>query len=184
MVTALLLSGYSGRVSAAPDPASKNTQPKEVTFNAHIRPIFSNTCFACHGSDAKNRAADLRLDTAEGAYAKLKDFEDRAIVLGKPEESAIIKRLWSTDTKQTTFDSVQTGPKRDLVREFVDACRSEGLGVGLYYPWEDFHHPDCLTMAYDTAARERFVRFNLESMRELMSNYGKIDILWYGSADM
>lgn len=90
--------------------------------------------------------------------------------------------LW--DTQQTGFNSVQTGPKRDLVREFVDACRAEGLKVGFYYPWEDLRHPDCNRMAYDPEARQRFLQFNLESMRELMTHYGRIDVLWYDSADV
>lgn len=69
----------------------------EITFNAHIRPNFSDTCFACHGFDAGKRKAGLRLDTPEGAYAKLKDSDVRAIVPGKPDESAILKRIVSSD---------------------------------------------------------------------------------------
>lgn len=39
--------------------------------------------------------------------------------------------LWYT--KQTNFNSVETGPKRDLVAEYIQACRDEGLHVGIYY---------------------------------------------------
>jgi hypothetical protein len=69
--------------------------PEKVTFNQHIRPIFSDKCFSCHGFDASHRKADLRLDTPEGAYA---DNEGaKAIVPGKPEQSEAWKRILSTD---------------------------------------------------------------------------------------
>ena len=87
--------------------------PKQVTFNAHIRPIFSNTCFACHGFDAKTREADLRLDTPEGAYAKLKDSDERAIVPGKPDQSAILKRIFATDP-----DDIM--PPKDFHKDLTD----------------------------------------------------------------
>lgn len=90
--------------------------------------------------------------------------------------------LW--DTGQTPFNSVVSGPRRDLVAEYVDACRAEGLKVGFYYPLEDLRHPDCGRMAYDPEARHRFLAFNRDSLRELMTNYGRIDILWYDSANV
>src|SRR5580704_15944474 len=48
--------------------------------------------------------------------------------------------LW--DTKLTDFCAPRQGPGRDLVREFVDASRAEGLRVGFYYSLMDWHHPD------------------------------------------
>ena len=85
--------------------------------------------------------------------------------------------LW--DTKQTDFNAAQRGPRRDLVREYVAAARDAGLKIGFYYSLMDWHHPDGIRCAKDEAARLRFVEFTQGCVRELMSNYGKIDILWY-----
>jgi alpha-L-fucosidase len=85
--------------------------------------------------------------------------------------------LW--DTKQTDFNSVKTGPRRDLVKEYVEACREFGLKIGFYYSLMDWHHPDGAACAHDEKARRRFIDFTHGCVRELMTNYGKIDILWY-----
>ena len=85
--------------------------------------------------------------------------------------------LW--DTKQTGYNAMQRGPGRDLVQEYVDACREFGLKVGFYYSLMDWHHPDGAICAKDEKARRRFVDFTHGCVRELMTNYGKIDILWY-----
>ena len=85
--------------------------------------------------------------------------------------------LW--DTKTTPFCATRMGPGRDLVREYVDAARAAGLRVGIYFSLMDWHHPDGLLSETDPAARRRFVEFTHGQIRELMTNYGKIDILWY-----
>src|SRR5580658_1580799 len=83
------------------------------------------------------------------------------------------------DTKLTDYCAPKQGPGRDLVREFVDAARAEGLRVGFYYSLMDWHHPDGATCKTDEAARKRFVEYTHGLIRELMTNYGKIDVLWY-----
>jgi len=85
--------------------------------------------------------------------------------------------LW--DTKMTDYNAAQRGPGRDLVQEYVDACREFDLKIGFYYSLMDWHHPDGALCAKDEDARRRFVDFTHGCVRELMSNYGKIDILWY-----
>lgn len=85
--------------------------------------------------------------------------------------------LW--DTAQTDYNAVKTGPGRDLVREYVEACREYDLKIGFYYSLMDWHHPDGALCATDEQARRRFLDFTQGCVRELMSNYGKIDILWY-----
>ncbi|MBQ3141375.1 MAG: alpha-L-fucosidase [Clostridia bacterium] len=87
--------------------------------------------------------------------------------------------LW--DSKVNPYNSVNYGPKRDIVREFVDACREFDLGVGLYSSLMDWHHPDAHRMAHDSEARKRFNEYIFALNRELLTNYGKIDILWFDS---
>jgi alpha-L-fucosidase len=86
------------------------------------------------------------------------------------------------DTATTTYCAPKQAAERDLVREYVDAARAEGLRVGFYYSLMDWHHPDGARCAEDEAARKRFVEYIHTHVRELMSNYGKIDVLWYDVA--
>lgn len=85
--------------------------------------------------------------------------------------------LW--DSKVNPYNSVNYGPKRDIVREFVDACREFGLKIGFYSSLMDWHHPDGWRCAFDTQARARFNAYIRGLNRELLTQYGKIDILWY-----
>lgn len=95
--------------------------------------------------------------------------------------------LWPT--KAGDFHAGLHGPKRDLVGPFVDAFRSAGLKVGLYYSPAAWFHPDYPGPYFrdwpsvrdwaSNASRERFIAFYRAQLVELMSNYGKIDYLWY-----
>ncbi len=83
------------------------------------------------------------------------------------------------DSKLTDYNAMKQGPGRDLVREYVDAARAEGLRVGFYYSLMDWHHPDGAKCKTDPEARKRFVEYTHGLIRELLTNYGKIDVLWY-----
>jgi hypothetical protein len=79
--------------------AQETAMPDVIDYNYHIRPIFSDRCFKCHGPDANKRKAGLRLDTPEGAYAAFKDSPSmHAIVPGHPESSDVFQRLITKDT--------------------------------------------------------------------------------------
>jgi alpha-L-fucosidase len=82
--------------------------------------------------------------------------------------------------------------KGDLVREFVEAARAEGLRVGLYYSLSDWHHPDYpafrdehrpyrfgLVPRPTDEQWARFLEFQRAQVRELMTDYGQIDLVWF-----
>ncbi|MCE9546694.1 MAG: hypothetical protein K8T25_14535, partial [Planctomycetia bacterium] len=85
----LLLWGFATAASAAEPP---------VDFGRDIRPILSDNCFRCHGPDAKERKADLRLDVRDAAFAARDG--NPAIVAGQPGKSALVARITSTDADE------------------------------------------------------------------------------------
>jgi alpha-L-fucosidase len=83
------------------------------------------------------------------------------------------------DSRLTDYTAAKRGPGRDLVAEYVEAARAEDLRVGFYYSQMDWHHPDGARCATDERARRRFVDYIHGQVRELCTNYGKVDIMWY-----
>ena len=90
----------------------------KVDYNRDIRPILSDNCFACHGPDARQRKADLRLDIREAVLA-----HDKVLVPGKSSESELIRRLVATDNKlmpPKKSGKSLTPAQIDLLRRWVD----------------------------------------------------------------
>jgi len=81
------------------------------------------------------------------------------------------------DSKADAYNSMNTPANRDFVAEYVEACRKYDLGVGLYYSLVDWRFLKNGKASIEEAEKMR----DLTHARvcELMSNYGKIDILWY-----
>lgn len=73
----------------------RSDDSKPIDFATRVRPILSKHCFACHGPDDASRAADLRLDTADGATEDRGGY--RAIVAGDPDRSDAFRRIVSDD---------------------------------------------------------------------------------------
>ena len=67
----------------------------KVDFNREIRPLLSANCYQCHGPDADQRKAKLRLDTRQGALAPREDH--RTVFPGKPTQSELFRRITSGD---------------------------------------------------------------------------------------
>lgn len=84
------------------------------------------------------------------------------------------------DSELTDYTSVKCAAKRDFISEFTTACRNAGLRVGLYYSLMDWHHPDWHALKRgDKTGHERFLAYIHGQLRELMTNYGEIDLLFY-----
>lgn len=97
------------------------------------------------------------------------------------------------DTATTDFKSTNTPFGRDLVAEFLEAFRAEGIRVGLYYSIIDWHHPDFpqygdrqAPLRHDPVAGsnegrdfDRYLDYMHAQVRELCENYGQLDLMWF-----
>ena len=93
-----------------------------LEFNRDIRPILSDKCFACHGFDANERKADLRLDIPEGAYALNDDIQ--AIKPGDLQSSEVWRRITSTDEDEVMpppeSNKHLTDVEKDLLKRWIE----------------------------------------------------------------
>ncbi|MCC6699804.1 MAG: alpha-L-fucosidase [Candidatus Hydrogenedentes bacterium] len=89
------------------------------------------------------------------------------------------------DSKVSDFTSVKKAAKRDFVAEFVEACRAADMRVGLYYSLIDWRFPGVLprSLNRDAATCRPMVEQAHAQVRELLTQYGTIDILWYDMLD-
>lgn len=96
------------------------------------------------------------------------------------------------DSELTDYKATNTRAGRDLIREYVDAFREAGIRVGLYYSIIDWHHEDYPAfgdkihpMRENEAFRdkpivfERYLDYMHGQVKELLTNYGKIDVMWF-----
>ena len=96
------------------------------------------------------------------------------------------------DSQYTDYKCTNTPAGRDLIRAYVDAFRAEGLRVGFYYSLIDWHHPDFTVDMLHPRRRDpnaqqlnqgrdmkRYAQYMKDQVTELLTNYGKIDILWF-----
>jgi len=122
LAATLVLVGISSRVSAE----------EPLSYNRDVRPILAANCFACHGPDSASRKGELRLDKKEWAE------QMSAIVPGKPDESAIIERMVSTDP-----ETVMPPPasKKTITPEQIDILKRWIAQGAPYQPHWSFIAP-------------------------------------------
>ena len=156
----LIATGLTGLLLTVPTGISFGAGGSEaagtVRFNEHIRPILSEFCLQCHGPDAENREGDLRLDVEAAA-------KESAIVVGKPDESELLKRLVTDDAelRMPPVDSGKTLTKQqiELVRQWI----AQGAKYEGHWAFEAIRRPE-VPAAGDSQASEidRFVLARLK----------------------
>ncbi len=78
------------------------------------------------------------------------------------------------DSKHTEYKITNSPFKRDVVKELADACHKAGVKLGFYYSPVDWYHPD-----YRTENHDNYIKFLHNQIRELCTNYGRLDIMWF-----
>lgn len=116
----ICLAALSGSSSLA-QQSPPDSQAK-IDFQRQIRPILSDNCFLCHGPDKGTRMVDLRLDIREGAFSTRKN--GTVIVPGKPEESLLIKRIYSDNLAfrmpPVFSHKTLTQTQKDTIRTWIE----------------------------------------------------------------
>lgn len=91
--------------------------------------------------------------------------------------------LWDSPASYEQFDAMHCAARQDFVRAYVEACRAEGLKVGFYYSPLDWRFPGFFFPRMYKTSAEALRKQTHEQIRELMTNYGKIDILWFDGGE-
>jgi alpha-L-fucosidase len=173
---ALAASRFSWVVDARPVPtaAQLEWQRDELAIFIHFGVnTFTNREWG-DGTEDPRIFAPARLDARQWARAA-RSAGFRAMILTAKHHDGFC--LWPS---RTTRHSVASSPwrdgKGDLVREFIDACRAEGLKPGLYLsPW-DRHEP-----SYGDSPR--YNDLYCDQLTELLTNYGAIHEVWFDGAN-
>lgn len=91
--------------------------------------------------------------------------------------------LWDSPGSYGQFDAMHCAARKDFVREFADACRAEGLKVGFYYSPLDWRFPGFFFPRLHKKNAALLRQQCHDQIRELMTNYGKIDIFWFDGGE-
>jgi mono/diheme cytochrome c family protein len=131
-----------------------------LSYNRDVRPILSENCFACHGPDAAERAAGLRLDTREGALAK------GAVVPGDREASEVYHRLIATDEDEIMpppeAHKVLSAGDIELLARWID----EGAHYEGHWSFEPLRRPELPAVRDQGWVRQPLDAFVLEKIEE------------------
>jgi hypothetical protein len=131
-----------------------------IEFNRDIRPILAENCFACHGPDSASRQADLRLDRREAAVSA------GAIAPGKPEESKLIRRIFSADPGEVMPPPTSRKKLRDAEKETLRRWILDGAEYQPHWSLIPPKRPPLPSVKNEAWARSPIDRFILARLEE------------------
>ena len=135
-----------------------------LDFNRDVRPILSDRCFACHGPDAEDRQAGLRLDGRDAAITAL-ESGGTAIVPGKPEASEMLVRITSTDPDVVMPPPHVNKPITQAEAEVLRRWIAEGAEYRGHWAFERVQRPavpEVKNAAWPQTPIDRFILARLE----------------------
>lgn len=143
------------------DAAQTEPARQTVDFNRDIRPILAENCFYCHGQDANQRQADLRLDQRDAA------IEMMAIVPGDLQESQLMQRIISDDPDllmpPATSNRHLSEEQKEILRQWIQ----QGAEYEVHWAFQNPTRPALPEVREETWCRtpiDRFVLSQLESI--------------------
>jgi alpha-L-fucosidase len=91
--------------------------------------------------------------------------------------------LWDSEASKDGFNSMNSAAHKDFVADYVKAATKKGLRVGLYYSPLDWRFPGFFFPSMYRASAEEMKAQTYGQVKELLTNYGKIDLLWYDGGE-
>lgn len=123
---------------------------------------------------AQKYNADAWADVAESAGMKY------MVMVAKHHDGFA---LWDSKASTNNFNSINSAAKKDFIADYVTAAKKRNLKVGLYYSpldwrFSGFFFPDLYKKSAEDMKTQTYGQ-----VKELLSNYGQIDLLWYDGGE-
>ena len=155
--------------------------PDVVDYNFHIKPILSDNCYTCHGPDANQRKADLRLDLEENAFAELPENPGKhALVAGRPNMSMLYQRIVSEDANEVMPPSDSQLKLKPHEKELIKKWIKQGANFEkhwAYIPPEKSELPKTVTTDWGHNEIDAFILEKLEENELVPSKRAEKDVL-------
>ncbi|WP_206028410.1 PSD1 and planctomycete cytochrome C domain-containing protein [Thalassoroseus pseudoceratinae] len=127
-----------------------------VEFDRDIRPILSDACFTCHGPDAEQREADLRLDLSADVFA---ERDPRIVVRGAPDKSELLRRITSKHDYEQMPPPEAVRQLSDRERQLIRTWIAEGAEWSGHWAFQSVQEPSIPMVSEEVRIENPIDRF-------------------------